>query len=96
MYARRCNSTNFALSGIGAVNLVSIVVVIITQPLSLLAPYAITYLFLLAIALVLSNHPLFLAAIPFILAFIGAASFLAPILPIIRIRVNGDLRQHQH
>jgi hypothetical protein len=94
MYARRCNRTNFALCGIGAVNLVSIVVVINAQPLSLLAPYAITHLFLLAIALVLSNHPLFLAAIPFILALIGAASFLTPILPIIRIRVNGDLRQH--
>ena len=85
-----------SLSNKGAINLVSIVVVIIAYPLSLIAPYAITYLFLLAIALVLSNHALFLSAIPLILALIGTASLLTIVLPVIRVRIGGGLRQYQH
>jgi hypothetical protein len=54
----------FPLPEHGTINLVSIVVVVIAQPFSLLTPYAITYRFLLAIAFVVADHALIPSAIP--------------------------------
>jgi hypothetical protein len=72
-----------------------VIVVVITNPLTLISSYTIADFFLLAIAFVLANTPLFLAAISFILSLVRSAALLPSVLTIIRVCIYAGLGHHQ-
>jgi hypothetical protein len=70
---------------------VIVILIVVAETFTLVAPDTIADFFLFALALVMTDNALFPATFPFILALIGTTALLSAVLAVIRTRISRQL-----
>jgi hypothetical protein len=73
------------LTASALVRVAAVVVVVAGAAIPLVASHPVANFFLLAVAFVFAHSTFVLAAIPFVVPFVGPAALLPPVLPVIAI-----------